>query len=199
MVNSNNIIACWTALDWSSWAWTWTTVIKVITKVQWINYSKILTPTRWSAKRWSAATAESRSYNCSRTSTTTWCYWTASTWCDRSTSAATSAATSSNWSTTKATSFFNNDPFLWTSTLNGMATEIVSFSDYYSFLRTSAGWSNNRTSTSWSFFNNNSFSLAWAAIGFLLGLFLNFSKSMNLGLGIFEVDGACKSNYSYSN
>jgi hypothetical protein len=41
--------------------------------------------------------------------------------------------------------------------------------------------------------------LTWAAIGFLFGLFLNFSKSMNLGLGTFEIDGACKSNYSYSN
>jgi hypothetical protein len=112
----------------------------------------------------------------------------------------------SNGNTSAMISFTDYNSFLRkpTSALNGLTPKVIYFSNNNSFLRkstsTSAGWSDYcsltstrskcwtsaSASTSWSFLNYNSFpSLAWTAISFLLCLFLEFSESMNLGLGIF--------------
>ena len=188
VINSNNCIACcyWlTAFNWSwscaTWAWAIIT-IKVISIGKWIDLTKITAATWGSAKLWSATTSESRSYDSRRTT----------------------ATTLSNGNTSAMISFTDYNSFLRkpTSALNGLTPKVIYFSNNNSFLRkstsTSAGWSDycsltstrskcwTSASTSWSFLNYNSFpSLAWTAISFLLCLFLEFSESMNLGLGIF--------------
>jgi len=192
LINSNNWIACCYWLTAFNWSWSCTSrawaiiTIKVISIGNWIDFTKITAATWGSAKLWSATTYNSRSNYSSWTTATTW----------------------SNGSTSAVISFSNYNSFLRksTSALNGLTPAIISFSNNNSFLRkcrstsasTSTGWSDNcsltstrskywtSASTSWSFLNYNSFpSLAWTAISFLLCLFLEFSESMNLGLGIF--------------